>query len=330
MKTLKYLIFAMAVITSAAHAGREGGGGSQIETVFRLRAVGIIDRIKGQQDADKLCSAKTLRAALDKTKVRLREKIIDKRGNCSKQELLEACTYKHDIQLLEVKWATHLSPAATPETRESVDAFILHELYRATGSCNDDNYVLTMQAVPLLKGNAAADALSCPAGHEYYGANNSCLPRGQCPAGLVVSQEDPSQCMDLKTGEKVGPQQCGIGYMLTKHGCLPVGPCEEGSAFSPIEKACIAGLYTKDYYHSYNGQCYSPKGTVVSPQYCRQGSPNAFPQQYPYSNQYGQYYQYQQYPQVGCQYPLTDCSGYRQYQPRRQCYTEAGGKVVCY
>lgn len=329
MKTLKYFFMAMiAFSTAAAHAGREGGGGSRIETAFRLRAYEIIQRIEKQELANKMCSAERLRTSLDKTRIRLRSKLKDPKGNCSSQELLEACTYKHDMQLLEVKWATHLSPAATPEMREIVDALILHELYRATGTCNDDNYILTTKAFPLLKNDGAVVELKCPAGHDFSESNQVCVSRGQCPKGLYVSLQKPSMCADLKTDEIIGLQQCGIGYTLTERGCLPAGPCPEGMAFSPFDRACIKGIEAKGYYYLYNGQCFAPNGQVVASQYCAQGSPNVYPRQYPYANQYGGYYPYGQYGQYpyGQQYSYQ--YGGNPYQ--RQCYTQANGQTACY
>lgn len=70
----------------------------------------------------------------------------------------------------------------------------------------------------------------CGANHVFSPAFNSCVPQGQCPPGLGVNPQQPSMCMEIRTGLNQYQQQCGVGFFMTAQGCYQQGPCPQGQA----------------------------------------------------------------------------------------------------
>lgn len=145
----------LTVVAAAnlAFAGNEGsGGGSEIESTFRLRASILIDEVAKSREADKLCSSENLRSSLDKTRIEIVEKLINPATHRPVSRSLDAWTSPGEIQLLRSSWVSYFDSSYIPSNGKSIDALILHEVYRATaGKCLDDRFVLTSRVLPLLE-----------------------------------------------------------------------------------------------------------------------------------------------------------------------------------
>lgn len=153
LKNITGLMALLLVVPALSHArgGDGSGGGAQIESAFRTRAAGLIDRISRSSAADALCSANTLQATLDSARIDIVDQLIDPQTHRQvTRPNLDAWTTPGYIQLLKGPWTHYVDPAAIV-TGRSVDVLILHELFRATGgACLDDNFVNTDRIFPLL------------------------------------------------------------------------------------------------------------------------------------------------------------------------------------
>ncbi len=150
MKHFSLSILLIAALPFQAHAGRESGGGAQIEGAFRMRAYELINSISVSPKADTLCPADLMRSSLRATKVRVVDELIDpSNGKSLADQNLDAWTVPGDMQLLKPSWAKFLDPA-NAQTGKSVDVLILHETYRSTGgTCDDEGFKISDHILPL-------------------------------------------------------------------------------------------------------------------------------------------------------------------------------------
>jgi hypothetical protein len=170
------LIAASAQVASAGEGGGTsvGGGGAQIEASFRLKAYGLIQRIGEKADANALCSAQVMRAALDQTKISVVPKLIDPATGKPIALILDAWTVPNHIQLLQESWQNMIGVYSHPfRLKESVEVLILHEIYRSTGTCDDDRFTISQKAYSLISGQARSNyseafTFSYPYYWDYY------------------------------------------------------------------------------------------------------------------------------------------------------------------
>lgn len=150
MKRISLTILLAATLPLQANAGRESGGGAQIEGAFRMRAYELINSISLSPAANSLCPADLMRSSLRATKIRVVDELIDpSSGKTLSSENLDAWTVPGDMQLLKSSWTKFLDPAS-PQIGKSVDVLILHETYRSTaGSCDDEGFKISDHILPL-------------------------------------------------------------------------------------------------------------------------------------------------------------------------------------
>lgn len=290
---------------SPAGSNSGGGAGSSIEAKFRLRADRLIQMIADHRGADSICSAELLQKGIEQAKITAVHKIVDPKGLCSEDFGHEACTYPGAIQLAKAKWEVLLSDRGTTEEKRSTDLLILHELYRAAGSCHDDNFKLSFKTLKWINfendskipfGEArfqfGANKGQCPSGSIYSRKTKSCLFQGHCSSGLAVNPEKPAQCIDPSSGGFIHNQDCAAGYVLTELGCLPqemycqgkglsatlgaciekIAECPPGSSYSVFFKSCLSkglcgeGLIQSPFASSAEpNQCVNPYTGQLSP-----------------------------------------------------------------
>lgn len=148
-------LLAHAPLARAADPGvGAGGGGAQIESAYRLRAYDLINKIGNVPAADSLCSSDVMLSALESTKIRVVDQLIDLDTNLRiKDQKLDAWTTSHlsDMQLLGNKWDSFLNGNVTKFNGRSIDVLALHEVYRATRTCNDEGFAISDKIPGLLK-----------------------------------------------------------------------------------------------------------------------------------------------------------------------------------
>lgn len=142
-----------ALMSSSAFAVKEGGGGAQIESAFRIQGYALISKIANNREANAFCDAGTLQSALDDSDVRIVDKLVDPSSSKPVPANLDAWTVKSDIQLLKGPWQSYFDPKTpvSPKDR-SLGALIIHEIYRATGTCDDDHFKITDRVFQLING----------------------------------------------------------------------------------------------------------------------------------------------------------------------------------
>jgi|GEM_PF-6375908 len=148
----KLLVFGLT-FASTANAGVDGGGGAQIESAFRLRAYGLIAKIADNAQATQFCSATTLQNALDHAKIDIVRELLNPQTGRPITQILDAWTIPGDIQLLQRSWQNLVGTNASGNTSKSVDQLILHEVYRATGSCDDEQFKISDRVFGYLSGD---------------------------------------------------------------------------------------------------------------------------------------------------------------------------------
>jgi hypothetical protein len=140
----------LVLTTSPAFAVKEGGGGAQIESAFRLRGTELIAAIAQSPEADKLCSATVMKTGLDGSKIRVVDRLINPvTGKPIVGQDLDAWTTPGDMQLLLSSWDQFFDVDVS-HTGKSVDTLILHEIYRTTVLCNDNNFKISENILKLL------------------------------------------------------------------------------------------------------------------------------------------------------------------------------------
>lgn len=163
------LIVSVMTALSASAFAREGtvggGGGAHIEAAFRLRAQTLIGQIENSPSASALCAAADMREAL-KSKIRVVDQLIDSAtGQPPKETNLDAWTVPGDLQLLKTSWEKFFK-AEEVKTGRSVDVLVLHEIYRATKSCNDEQFAISDKIFGLLE-EPGIDSLVLKLGYKH-------------------------------------------------------------------------------------------------------------------------------------------------------------------
>ncbi len=105
MKIIVLIIFILTTQSSFANVGQNGGGGSRLESAFRLTAFELIHQISKNSVANSLCSAQTMRAGLDQSKINVVDILIDlDTGHPTLDQHLDAWTRPGNIQLRLSAW----------------------------------------------------------------------------------------------------------------------------------------------------------------------------------------------------------------------------------
>ncbi len=150
------LVTSSPLWTMAAGGGAlDGGGGTRIEAIFRIRARELIEAIEINTKANSLCSATTLRGTMA-SKILVVSQLVDSKGRCKGLSDLDACSYPGEIQLKKNSWEKFFGSTKTSVGGRGTDALILHEIYRATPGCNDDDFQITDQVMPIVELTPAA------------------------------------------------------------------------------------------------------------------------------------------------------------------------------
>lgn len=128
------------------------GGGSYIESVFRIKALELVRKIKKSPEANSLCAADLAQTTLESTEIR----VVDKLKNLSTGELIDnaifdAWTQNQVIQLKQEAWEKLFFNPADGLRGRALNTLILHEVFRATGSCNDEAFVLSDRATKIIR-----------------------------------------------------------------------------------------------------------------------------------------------------------------------------------
>lgn len=142
-----------------AGSGSEGGGGgSRVESAFRLTATLLVDQVSKNVTANKLCSANIIQAGLNSSQIRVVDTLIDGHtNNPIEDQHLDAWTRPGLIQLRLDSWIKYLRSDDSLDT--SVYALILHELYRTTTACDDDTGALSTAVIGLLRNPTKPDTM---------------------------------------------------------------------------------------------------------------------------------------------------------------------------
>ena len=99
-------------------------------------------------------------------------------------------------------------------------------------------------AIGCAKKDDPAPVGGCPAAH--IGTSVGCMPKAQCPNGLVQSNQNAAMCMDPNTLQTVTTQQCGAGQVLTMAGCLTECEGKPGYGIYGVG-ACLKGVSGSQY-----------------------------------------------------------------------------------
>jgi hypothetical protein len=130
------------------NGGIHGGGGSRLESAFRLTATSIIESVAKNASANDLCPSSNLTTGLNSSKIMVVDRLTNlNTGKSIDENQLDAWTRPGNIQLRQAAWMTYL----TEDDRlpPSVYALVLHELYRTT-SCDDDTGTLSTAVVKMM------------------------------------------------------------------------------------------------------------------------------------------------------------------------------------
>jgi hypothetical protein len=147
-------LLAWLTLTNPAHAelgDGTRGGGAQIEAAFRLRAIELIQSVANSSEADRICPAETMSKGIQATKIAIVDELVDPdTGKPLNGRNLDAWASPGLLQLLRNTWAAYLDPFKNGSPK-SVDALVLHEVYRTTGGrCSDDDFLISSRVMGLL------------------------------------------------------------------------------------------------------------------------------------------------------------------------------------
>src|SRR5690606_10208446 len=106
---MKKLILAILLAGGIqAHAGNDGGGGSRIESAFRLASASLIQAISSNEAANKLCSGEVIQKGLNSSKIRVVDVLYDlNTGKEIKDQHYDAWTRPGTIQLKKRVWTDY-------------------------------------------------------------------------------------------------------------------------------------------------------------------------------------------------------------------------------
>lgn len=143
------ILFFSTHLASANGVGA-GGGGSRISTGFRLNADDLISEISENAAANRLCPSATMKKALDRSKIDVVDVLIDlNTGKPVTNIRLDAWSRPGNVELRRTSWSGALQEDGRLDP--GVNPLILHELYRTTGTCDDDTGALSSRVATLLK-----------------------------------------------------------------------------------------------------------------------------------------------------------------------------------
>lgn len=142
-------VLVLLLSMTSSYAGNEGGGGSRLESAFRMTALSLIHQVEKNTDASQLCAADLIRDGLNSSSIKVVDVLLDNSGNPFKNQNLDAWTRPGLIQLRSPAWLQYLKTDGSLDS--SVGALILHELYRTTSSCDDDTGALSTIVIQHLK-----------------------------------------------------------------------------------------------------------------------------------------------------------------------------------
>ena len=146
------IVSACLGMPSFAQSGASGGG-AEIESAFRLRGTELIRAITGNPVAEAKCSTQVMQASLEKSKIRIVDVLVNTdTGLKITHQKLDAWTKVGDIQLLSESWEKFFTERRL-QNGKSVDALILHEIYRSTGICDDESFKISANVMQLLNLN---------------------------------------------------------------------------------------------------------------------------------------------------------------------------------
>ncbi len=133
--------------------GSQTGGGAQLESAFRLRGIELISSVANSPAANNQCSYTVMKIGLESTKIRVVDTLIDPSTHFPiTNQNLDAWTSPGDMQLLERSWRLFLNSSYVPAPMgKSVDTLILHEIYRSTGVCDDENFKISDSVLELIR-----------------------------------------------------------------------------------------------------------------------------------------------------------------------------------
>lgn len=133
----------LSINAFATDGGDGSGGGTQIESAFRLRAYEMIGMVRASHDANALCANELLLTTINTTRIDVVDALMSD-GQPIRDRNFDAYTTPLHIQLLKPSWKGFFEAPSAPVRGRSVDALILHETLRATGgACDDEGFVLS-------------------------------------------------------------------------------------------------------------------------------------------------------------------------------------------
>lgn len=148
---MKYFMAIVIILLSptAFSGGVEGGGGgSRLASAFRLTAFELIHRIAKVPEAEALCASTQMEDGLNHSKIQVVDTLVDlNTGLPVEDQHLDAWTKPGYIQLRLGAWWRYLS--IDYRLDPGVNALVLHEVYRTTTTCNDDNGQLSSKVIQL-------------------------------------------------------------------------------------------------------------------------------------------------------------------------------------
>jgi hypothetical protein len=152
-KTILALCLASPLAAIAFNGHDQGGGGSRVESAFRLSATDLIKAVGNNKWAQSFCPADLMTKSLNGAKVLVVDTLTDLNTGKPVDTQLDAWTRPGTIQLRKAAWEKYLTSGDRLD--KSVSALVLHELYRSTGACDDDNGSLSTTVVKLLQPSKA-------------------------------------------------------------------------------------------------------------------------------------------------------------------------------
>ncbi|MDR3607392.1 MAG: hypothetical protein P4M08_08430 [Oligoflexia bacterium] len=163
---LASLLSLQAAPHAFALAGAEGsGGGSRIESAFRLSGSNLIQAVASNVETNRLCPSDVMQRGLDRAKITVVNTLVD--GNTGKpieDQHLDAWTRPGSIQLRYGAWVQYIHDDSTFDPA-ATDALILHEIYRSTGQCDDDTGALSTTVYQLL--TQPQKPVPAPVDHQF-------------------------------------------------------------------------------------------------------------------------------------------------------------------
>ncbi len=159
--------------------------------------------------ANSACSSTTLQNGLEHTQIRIVDHLSDPNTHQPLDDKnLDAWTIPGDMQLLLSSWSRFFDPQGYVTSGRGVNTLVLHEVYRTTGTCNDDNFRLSEKVMHLLEGSGTSrfsEAFAFKYGYitdnrdetntESWGMES---PTASSPADMLCDKPIPHTAQALK------------------------------------------------------------------------------------------------------------------------------------